>query len=152
MIGITASLDLRDLDKGIRGMKVSARDLKTAFRQAAPEWRKDIRDHGKKREGPDAKWEPLAASTKAKRKARRRAGKKVAVAVLGKLRTAFGITFARDHIEAKSKIPWAGVHFWGGTAGKGAKIPSRDWLYASDDFMVALVRRIRFAIIKGFAR
>ena len=49
-------------------------------------------------------------------------------APLGQIANSFSIDFDKSNWEMFSRIPWAGVHNEGGTAGHGAKIPKRVFL------------------------
>jgi len=53
---------------------------------------------------------------------------------LGRFRdvNTYRFTLTRTSIEMRARGPWAGVHQFGGTAGRGAKIPQRTFLWASD--------------------
>lgn len=48
--------------------------------------------------------------------------------ILGKLSSSIEATLQRDTLEMRSRVPWAGVHNDGGTAGHGAHIPKRTFL------------------------
>lgn len=45
------------------------------------------------------------------------------------------IKFNGSNLAATSKVPWAGIHQYGGTAGHGAKIPARPFLWFSQKFL-----------------
>lgn len=47
---------------------------------------------------------------------------------LGRIANSFAIDFDKHNWEMRSRIPWAGVHNEGGTAGHGASIPARVFL------------------------
>ena len=61
-----------------------------------------------------------------------RAAKKIErlerAAPLGQIANSFSIDFDKSNWEMFSRIPWAGVHNEGGTAGHGARIPARVFL------------------------
>jgi phage gpG-like protein len=93
--------------------------------------RADQRDHSKQKEGPDGKWparKRLGSSTK---KARRRNARKL----LGKLPNAVVITASSTSVVARSRAAWSSVHQDGGRAGKGAVIPRRQFLWISDELL-----------------
>lgn len=48
--------------------------------------------------------------------------------ILGKLSSSIEAVIDRDSVVIRSKVPWAGVHNDGGTAGHGARIPERKFL------------------------
>lgn len=54
-------------------------------------------------------------------------------ALLGQVANSFSINFDKTSWEMFSRIPWAGVHNEGGTAGHGAKIPARVFLEWTPD-------------------
>ena len=59
-----------------------------------------------------------------------------------KLVSASKISFSKNHIEIKSTLPWTGIHQEGGTAYRGAKIPKREFFYASKSFLNILAKSI----------
>jgi phage gpG-like protein len=139
MLEVTFDIDLEDVIDGFDDMKREARDLTSAWREASPDLQKDIREHGRRKEGPDDKWPKLAKSTLKNRKAKRKRGKKPAVAILGKLRRNFTIEWGPKFLRARSRVLWSGVHQEGGVVGHGAVIPARPHIYAGKEFFKKLI-------------
>lgn len=54
---------------------------------------------------------------------------------LGRLKGAIAFVVRATELIAKSKVPWAGVHQHGGTAGKGSHIPQRTFMWAGNDLV-----------------
>lgn len=102
-------------------------NLRPGFVSARGDLRADLRDHAKKQQGPDGTW-PARAGSRRNRRPRK---------LLGRLPGALSIRSTRDRMVARSLVDWSAIHKTGGTAGRGARIPARDWLWASD---VALTR------------
>jgi phage gpG-like protein len=152
----TFDLDLEDLNRAFSETSRRARNLTSVWRQSAPELKADIRETGRKRQGPDGAWEPLAPATQAKRRQQRQSpgGKKwrrkLARATLGQLRMQFDIEWGPKFIRAISRIPWSGVHQEGGIVGRGAKIPARVHMWASEKFLGELVERVLDHVTRRF--
>ena len=150
MFEVTADIDLEDVIDGFNDMERKARNLTKVWREIAPDMKKDIREHGRKKEGPDAKWEKLAKSTRAKRKARKAAGRKTAVAILGKIRTSFRIEWGPKFIRGRSMIPWSGAHAEGETVGRGSVLPERTPFFVSEAFLNKLIDSVLKHITRAF--
>src|SRR3990167_5463844 len=63
--------------------------------------------------------------------------------VLGRVSQSFRSEIKRGGLVRESVIPWAGVHNEGGTAGHGAKIPARPFLFLEADDVDVLVEMLR---------
>lgn len=138
---LRAKVDLTAVDRGFDAMTRAARDLGPAFKAAKAPVRKDQRDHAKTRQGPDGPWAPKGRLTLAREAlARKRAGgrRRMSRRILGRLPGAVKIEAGRNRIVARSKSRWSGVHQDGGTAGRGARIPARPFLWVSDALEAAL--------------
>ncbi len=116
-------------------------DLRKAWQEAKKPLRSDQKDHAKRQEGPSGAWvgrSPLTAKrsggavytpTRKTRRARK---------LLGRLPTALTSKATRSSVTVISRAKWSGVHQEGGTAGYGAKIPARPFLWASQAALEAI--------------
>lgn len=109
-------------------------DGRKVFREARKPMRIDIREHAKAKAGPDGAWQPLAASTKDRRK---RAGRKRGK-LLAALPAAFKIASGPDFVRAEWLVKWSRVHWRGGRAGHGSRIVKRDFAYLSKSAIRAI--------------
>lgn len=131
---IRAQVDLSEVDRGIDAMTAAARNLGPAFKEAKKPVRKDQRDHAKSRQGPNGPWAPKSPLTRAREAlAAKRRGKRPRVRrLLGRLPGAIAVESNRVRVVARSKAWWSGVQQDGGTVGRGARLPARPFLWASD--------------------
>jgi hypothetical protein len=136
---LRAKVDTTEIDRGLAAMTQEARNLGPAWKEARKPMRADQRDHARRREGPDGPWAPKAASTRAREAlARKRAGKRRGSRrLLGRLPSAITITADRRRVVARSRARGvvSGTHQDGGTAGRGARIPARVFLWASESLL-----------------
>lgn len=58
--------------------------------------------------------------------------------LLGRLPTSITAKLSRSMLQVYSRVPWAGVHNVGGSAGKGSNIPARTFLTLKDEDMDVL--------------
>ena len=129
---VGADIDLREALRGIDRMRASAEDAAPVFRSWKPHARRDQQQHGRDQSGPDGRWPGRSAATVARRgRSRRR--------LLGKLPRVLKVSADRAGLEVESRVAWAGVHQHGGTAGKGARIPARPFLYWAAEFVRAVL-------------
>jgi phage gpG-like protein len=155
-------LDLRQLDKGFAAMIRAAKNLKPVWRRIQPMLETDQLEHFTEQAGSGGAWPPLSASTLGRRKsnsssrAKRRGRnppKRTSGKIFGnKMPSAFEILMWPREIAAISKIEWADVHQFGGTAGRGAKIPQREHLWLSERFLARALPEIRKFVCKKFGR
>lgn len=61
-----------------------------------------------------------------------RAQEKASGRILGRLASSISSKVTRGQLIVESKVAWSGVHNDGGTAGHGADIPARPFLYLDD--------------------
>lgn len=118
-------------------------DLRKAWLEARKPLRADQRDHAKRQEGPSGPWTSRAPLTQSRRgrmtgrgtgkPSRRRARK-----ILGRLPTALTSKATRTGVSIISRAKFSAVHQDGGTAGNGAKIPARPFLWASQEALEAI--------------
>jgi phage gpG-like protein len=154
----------RKVRRALRKMGDNCKALGKVFRHLRPVLREDLQSHAEREESPaGGRWPARAASTLArlekragthtrvKRDRRQRKLKGGArfsgpqretrisrkmTSLLGKL--PIGVkTSARGQssLEAASPVAWAGVHNDGGTAGRGSRIPQREFVAFSGDFL-----------------
>lgn len=157
-------LDLGELEEAFRRLKRKARNFRDAFRAFRPELNQDIRAHFENRTGPSATWAPRAPSSiermlagggrvrrgKRKGQVKKRAQRRLDNQ-LGRLKYALQFTVTGSYIEVRSRVPWGTIHQTGGTAGKGARIPARPFLWASAA-KVELLRRMVVKELKAAIR
>jgi phage gpG-like protein len=138
-------VDLTDVEKGLRSLAKTGGDVAETLKLLTKPLRDDQREHGRQMIGPGGeKWKPRAASTVLR--ARVAKGKKRIKGANRKLLNSLPnrtvqIRQSGDSLIAYSKVPWAGIHQHGGTAGRGAKIPARPFLWFSFEFL-SLARRL----------
>ena len=143
-------LDLTQFDKATRRMIKAGADMRPAFRKARPSFRKDQREHMKAQESSSGgAWPKLAASTKEKRiskggragkftkrgKLRKPARRKLNRILSGRLNVGAKVAVKQREMTFTSRAKWAGIHQEGGVAGKGSRIPKREFLWVSDPFL-----------------
>jgi phage gpG-like protein len=123
---IRAEVDLGFLDRA----KASLRnvDLRPAWKEIRKPFRADLRQHARRQEGPDGTWTPMSSRTRG----RARAGRKRPRKLLGRLPGALTTKIERRRLLVSSLVSWSGVHQDGGRVGRGAKVPARPFLWASD--------------------
>lgn len=165
MIGLVlgrVDVDVRDVVQGMDALVRRGRDLRPVFRELRTPFRADLKNHFGERAGPDGAWAPYAASTlerfrRGRGNVRRRGARKGQVTKrgarrlanqLGRLKSSFIFRAGRKDLEAVSRVPWGGVHQFGGSAGRGAQIPSRTFAWVSDTFALAAATQIRDYILE----
>lgn len=152
MSGQLFIVDTSEFDAATAAALKACRDLRPAFRELRKPFRQDQKEHAKDAKGPDGPWAPLARATLERRaadaRAKRRAGGGLAGKarrarrrrrvlkqrkVLGRLPFLLDVQVTRDSLIGMSKVLWGDAHFSGKTVGKGVKLPSREFLYVSDE-------------------
>ncbi len=162
---MSVELDLRDLDAGIRGMLEAAKDLRPAYRLLRKPLRQDQKRHFDWREGPSGTWAPRAPASVAKllsrggrrknytKKGRVRKGAARRLGnQLGRLKTALKVRMTKAELSIASKVSWAEVQFFGGTAGRGVTIPARPFLWISAELEAEARELLLERVVKGFDR
>ena len=145
---IAAKVDLDHVQRGLdemvrRGMRPGL--VLGSLRKPA---RKDQMEHGKAKQGPDGPWPARAASTtqgRGKRRARIRRRR-----LLGRLSSAINIYVRRSALVVQSKVRWSNVHQQGGTAGRGARIPERRFLWWSGELLDHVAKRLLDHVGEGW--
>lgn len=149
---IRAKIDMTAVDRGLAALTQDARNLAPAFKAAKKPARADQREHAKLRQGPDGAWAPKAASTLAREAlAKKRAGKRRGSRkLLGRLPAALALMSDRNRVVVRSRArgKLSSIQQDGGVAGRGARIPARVFLWASDK-LLATVRGILERHIMG---
>lgn len=142
-----AAVDLTFVERALNTLRRP--DLRPAWKEARKPLREDIKAHRKAQEGPGGSWpgrSPLTARRAgAKRKRRPRK-------LLGKLPTALQTKSDRARVAMISRVRWSAVHQDGGTAGHGARIPARPFLWASDGVLKAIAGIVSAHLAKLFAK
>ncbi len=122
---IEARFDARALEGALDELARRAED--DWFREVAPLARADQRDHARRQEGPEGRWDARAPAAKGRRSRRR---------VLGRLPGAIKVQVHPDAVQITSRVAWSNVHQEGGGAGNGAIMPERPFLWWSEEFLV----------------
>ncbi len=156
MTTVLHRFDMTDVERGLAAMVQAGKSPRQAFKLLRLPSKADQIEHGKKMEGPSgAKWQPRAASTvrRAKNAKSRKRAKTATRRILNSLpRRALSAVATGSALVVASKVPWAGIHQHGGTAGRGAKIPARPFIYFSDEFIEKALVVLRAHIILSWRR
>lgn len=161
-------IDLSDVWAAFGSMRHRARHLRDVFLAFRPTLQAETRQHFAQELGEAGHWPPRAASSyeriagrrgsRVKRKgaflpgALTKRGVRRLQNQLGRLKSAIIYTVTTTYIEARSIVPWAGVHQFGGTAARGVSIPQREFLWASEAAVAKLVNKVRLALLGAFVR
>lgn len=129
-----------DVTEPLDGLLKLGRESERAFLRLARPLHKDQIDHARKQTGPDGKWAPRKFNTrmvtKGRWKGRQKRPTKRARKILGRLPSTYRVLRLRRSIVVYSMLDWAGVHQDGNVrVHNGARIPRREFLYASGNFM-----------------
>jgi len=142
--GLSIEVDVRRIVGAFD--KIRHLDVKKVLLDLRGPVRFDQRHHWRKEEAPSFHWPGLAASTlerrTRKRGINRKTGKRVSwpTKLLGRFPTALKLTADRHELVAQSRVKrFSMIHQEGGTAGHGARIPSRQYLWISP-FLIGQVR------------
>lgn len=148
MIDYGAFVNLRDVQNGLRRLQLAGKDLRPVWNRTRKVLRQDQKEHANAQAGPDSAWVPLAKSTLEhrsvkKRKLGRARAKKLPSPrrkLLGRLPGQLDIKYDANRIVGFSRVPWAYVHFKGGRAGHGARMPGRQFYWASNRLLRTVAR------------
>jgi phage gpG-like protein len=144
--------DYADVERGLAAMIHAGKD-RAALSALAKPMKKDQRAHGRESLGPEGKWKAHAPSTRLRdrtggKRLRARKGR-----LLGSLPLrSVTVKVTGDELIAFSKVPWAGIHQHGGTAGRGAKIPAREFLWLSETFFSEATEILHDRIMDGWGK
>lgn len=158
-------VDLDDVFAGLNEMVKAGRDLRPVFKDARKDLRVDLKAHFDAASGPDGAWAPRAPSTVArilstgghrrnvtrKGKVKKGAARRLANQ-LGRLKSAWRITYDKGQLVATSNVKWAGIHQFGGMAAKRALIPARPFAWVSDVFLGALSVSVAAHVARGWQK
>ena len=158
-LDIDMRLDLEDVIDGFESMKRRGRNLSAVWRELEPIAKRDQTEHARLQEGPDGPWQPLDSSTRARRlqskrrtarsKGRRRP-KRVGRRLLGRLPRLVRVAFNRDTFLVRSKVPWSGAHQDGAAVGRGARVPQRQHVYFSKQFLDRIADAVAERLRRAF--
>lgn len=139
---VRAHVELSDVEKGLIGLDLKASAMRPVFNELRAPLREDQKEHAQQEQGPEGKWPARSRKTmarlgarrrgrtaKGRRRSRRRPGR-----LLGRLPGILDVRARSTSLSAESKAKWSGIHQDGGTAGRGARIPPRPFLWISDRF------------------
>lgn len=126
---LVARVELSFLDRARTAFR--ALDLRPAWKEARKPVRADQRAHAKAQEGPGGAWQARSSSTKSRAGGRRTRARRL----LGRLPSAIGVGYDRRKLTVRSLVRWSAIHQEGGTAGHGARIPARPFLWVSDSLL-----------------
>lgn len=143
---LAATVDISEAIDALDGMKRQGDRLGPAFRELRKPMRADQREHAKKQEGPEGRWQPRAPITGASARAKRRRRRKL----LGRLPGAITVRATATSVIAESKVAWSGVHQEGGKVGRGARIPARPFLWLSDAMIEKAIAVFEEHLLEGW--
>lgn len=146
-----ARVDLSWVEKALAALRRP--DLRKAWQESKKPLRADQRNHAKRQEGPSGSWPERSPLTTARRgtgsSSKRRRPRKL----LGRLPGALTSKATRSGVSIISRAKWSGIHQEGGTAGNGARIPARPFLWASQEALDAvgfvISRHLKIQFEKG---
>ena len=139
-----AATGLLDVTVNIRQVirafdRIAKLDVKKTFRDLIGPTRFDQRHHWRKDEAPDGHWPGLAPSTLERRSRPRGINRKTGrrqswpKKLLGRFPTALQAIPSSKSLIMRSRVKrFSMIHQQGGTAGHGARIPRRQYLWVSD--------------------
>ncbi len=160
----------REVVAALKRMRKPRGSFAPVFKELKKPFREDLKAHAKRQEGPDGKWPKHEASTldrykrasgrrvKIKGKGRqqgpvhRKIARRRSRKLLGKLPSAVTFRARGGSILAVSKVPWSEVMNTGGTVGRGAVLPKREFLFVSDAFAQLAAGRMAEYVVKEYGR
>lgn len=152
MSGPGFRFDFSDVERGLRAMAAEGKSSRLLSELKAP-LREDQRDHARDQEGPEGAWAPRAQSTieRARSGSSKRRARGANRRILGSLpRRTISVKSDGRSVVAYSKVPWAGIHQHGGTAGRGSRIPRRPFLWFSLEFLETAASIVRRGVLRAF--
>jgi len=151
-VEISCTVDVRQIVRAFE--RVRKIDVKRIFKELVGPARFDQRHHWRKDEAPDGHWPGLAPSTLERRTRKRGRGKdgrnrSWPKKLLGRFPTSLQAIPSQNSLIMRSRIAkFSLIHNEGGTAGHGARIPRRQYLWISDWLKGQVVKYFE----KGLAR
>lgn len=166
-MAVSVKGDLRSIKKAMRKMERAGQNPKKVWRVLRKPLRKDQKEH--MRAGEDSKggkWKPLASSTVQGRlskggragkftkrgKLRKKAQRGLSKLLSQKLVSGAKVKITRRSISITSKVPWAGIHQHGGRAGRGSRIPAREFFYVGTPLVKQTARALAMHIAKAYSK
>lgn len=140
-----ASIDFGDALKGLDAMGRRG-VLAPAFKTLKAPLRIDQREHAAAQSGPGGSWAPRAQSTIDRHRNKPRLPRKQ----LGRLPTAVSYSASARGVVGESRVAWSSIHQDGGTAGHGARIPARPFLWISDKFLGIATDALTGVVLAAF--
>lgn len=158
---------------GLEGMRYRGSRLHEVFKALRPELRDELKRRAKEESGPEGSWAPRAAATRQRlaergatktttRTQRRKKGfsgplrqtttTKQLANTLGRLPGSVTTRVTPRSLIAESKVPWAGIHNEGGTAGRGSRIPARPFVFMSEEFLRQAQRDLADFVFQGWTK
>lgn len=138
--------------------RLSRVDLKESFKELRGPARFDQRHHWRKDEAPDGHWPGLAASTLERRTRPRGRGKdgrnrSWPKKLLGRFPTSLQMIPSAKSLIVRSRVKrFSLVHQRGGTAGHGARIPRRQYLWISFFLKMQAKKEFEKALLRAAHR
>jgi len=152
VIAITTKIDFSDVDRGFRAL-VREGHSRGALRALVRPMRADQKAHHKEQRGPESAWAPRARATVLKARKGKGLRRGRPKKLLGSLpNRTLVVTVKNGDVVAYSKVPWSGIHQEGGTAGRGAKIPARPFLWLSEDFFAEAVEILAARLLAAWSK
>jgi hypothetical protein len=124
---VAATLDIGDVEKGFDAMKRRARALGPAFRELKKPLKLDQKDHSKKRQGSRRAKKPM-----------------------GRLPGATRYSATATSVSGVSKALWSGAQQDGAIVGHGSRLPSRPFLWISDDMLTIAENTLGAALVRAY--
>lgn len=125
---VSATIDIRDVEKGLGAMERRAKALGPAFRDLKKPLRADQKDHGKRQRGPFGTW---ARRSPATLEFYRSHGRKRVPRPLGRLIAAVKYTSTPYSVAGESRSGWSEAQQDGGVVGRGVRLKARPFLWLS---------------------
>lgn len=158
-------VDESDVLKGLAAVRAKAGDLRPVFRVMKPILAMDVRSHFQAEDGGEGgHWAPRAPSSVERiahlTGSRHRRGKKKGQFTkrglrrlgnqLGRLLGAWMFSMSTGALRMASRVPWAKAQQLGETVGRGSRLPSRGFMWASDDVRKFFTEAVRKHLVRAF--
>lgn len=145
---VSATVNVNGLLAALVGLKKL--DVAKALKELRRPMHADQKDHRDHEQGPRARWQPLASTTKASYARRGLRRNRRLLARLPNARTA---QIKQDTLYMRSRVKWSLAHQDGPTrVGRGSIIPNRQFLWISRGFMKETQRVFKRALWIAFKR
>ena len=175
---ITISLNDAEVRGYLKDIMVKSKNMTPILKGVMASAMEDQKAHFKNAEGPDGKWPALSKWTRRVPKQKQWASSSLAKArnnktpvkfgaksnrmgvgkyvrlkpgtrMLGRLNSAFTArVFTDGNLVIRSRVKFSGVHQQGAKVGKGAKVPQRESLWFSQQFLEMVATRVGQFVIK----